>query len=229
MYWTAALCGLFAPATFALKGPGEGALDNIDGPCPIGNEWNSARLWVEVNTNAPCDDVMAEMVARVAANQDGTWIEPQTAGNYTRLPDPQLGEQGYSDEGPQLLFKRLEGPLASWNIKASVADTVNSQTTDAGAVNPRTTGGSMGGELSLFTFLAADGGHCKVEGCSESVDLLMVDNNANYCAMRNLYCSEHLGCQTVLHDFTAGDFWIRQASQGAGRDASKCGTIPHFQ
>ena len=40
-----------------------------------------------VSVAAPCRDVKAEMIARIGAQSDATWIDPHNAGTYSIIDD----------------------------------------------------------------------------------------------------------------------------------------------
>jgi len=55
------------------------------GKCPGSNAWVHASCEVAVEVHAGCDDVIAEMEARVAGIEKGTWHDPHNTGVYAIL------------------------------------------------------------------------------------------------------------------------------------------------
>lgn len=49
----------------------------------------SRNAWTRtvVSVAAPCRDVKAEMIARIGAQSDATWIDPHNAGTYSIIDD----------------------------------------------------------------------------------------------------------------------------------------------
>jgi len=55
------------------------------GTCPGSNAWVHAKCEVMVEVHATCDEIIAEMEARVAGIEKGTWHDPHNNGIYAIL------------------------------------------------------------------------------------------------------------------------------------------------
>eukprot|EP00490_Sorites_sp_Unknown_P017514 CAMPEP_0114669406 /NCGR_PEP_ID=MMETSP0191-20121206/38022_1 /TAXON_ID=126664 /ORGANISM="Sorites sp." /LENGTH=377 /DNA_ID=CAMNT_0001925009 /DNA_START=42 /DNA_END=1175 /DNA_ORIENTATION=- len=71
--------------------------------CPSSGSWIHASCRVSVTANAPCEQVMAEMKARVDGQSSGQWHDPHNNGTYSfQGADP-------SDPSGSLDFQRVTG------------------------------------------------------------------------------------------------------------------------
>eukprot|EP00619_Florenciella_sp_RCC1007_P000053 CAMPEP_0205922036 /NCGR_PEP_ID=MMETSP1325-20131115/13829_1 /ASSEMBLY_ACC=CAM_ASM_000708 /TAXON_ID=236786 /ORGANISM="Florenciella sp., Strain RCC1007" /LENGTH=203 /DNA_ID=CAMNT_0053289981 /DNA_START=68 /DNA_END=679 /DNA_ORIENTATION=+ len=75
----------FSSSFLALAGISAAAADSYQ--CPGSAAWVYAWAEVDVTTTASCDVAKAEVKARVAGSQDGTWTDPHNGGTYNELSD----------------------------------------------------------------------------------------------------------------------------------------------
>lgn len=148
-------------------------------PCPGSPAMMHASCRVNAAAEAPCADVRAEILARVAG-QYNKWHDPHNNGTYTLL-----------DAG-----------AAPTDPAASMAITLKRLTGDKKYTD------KMRFILTPTAPKSGSKEMCSISGCSQSQVFSIADFSTNYCNLRMLYCGDGEGCSPVAHPFEMSEFKV---------------------
>jgi len=171
--------------------------------CPSSPADPHAQTSIEFSAlGTTCDHVMQEIMARIQANSDGSWLDPHNGGNYST---------------------KTVLNLNSYKIAVS-RDTGSASIAQGGPFRDNLLFTFDNGDDGRNR-------NCRFRGCSASQVQSVTDFSGGYCNLRNLYCGSDVGCTTLKHDFQFSETHIGLSDgkyidgvfhEGASADASMC-------
>jgi len=177
--------------------------------------WNAFASLL-LRTTATCDEVVAEIRARV--NGTNGWIDPHNQGTYTMINDftgvqrlssmidPRTNKM-IADAGTMRLERKTGKGTYMLSDKVALQFAASGKYTD----------------VMMFSFADRPGKfQCQITACSESQVNSYLDLSTNYCNIRNLYCGKEDGCPVAGQDIGEYREALRSFSRGAGKDKSRC-------
>ena len=176
------------------------AASDIRNGCPDSPFEIHAQTYIEFPfVYASCEMVETEILARIQANQEGTWVDPHNGGHY-------FVDHNHHMIGRTDLSLRRETGTASIPQGGPFTDLII---------------------FTLSPSPNPTGGPCVVTACSGSQVESVTDFSGGYCNIRNLICGSDVGCATEQYDFGFYEGTIelspgRGQYPGATADASMC-------
>jgi len=175
------------------------AASDIRNGCPYSPFEIHAQTYIELTPYASCEMVETEILARIQANQEGTWVDPHNGGHYF------VEHNHHMIERTDLSLRRETG-TASIPQGGPFTDLII---------------------FTLSPSPNPTGGPCQVTACSGSQVESVTDFSGGYCNIRNLICGSDVGCATQQYDFGFEEGTIelspgRGQYPGASADASMC-------
>jgi len=175
------------------------AASQIRNGCPASPFEIHAQTYIEFPfVYASCEMVETEILARIQANQEGTWVDPHNGGHYFLNHETNPATRYLHRD----LYLRRETGTASIPQGGPFTDQI------------------------VFS-LSQEEYFCEVSACSASQVESVTDFSGGYCNIRNLICGSDVGCATEQYDFGFEEGTIelspgRGQYPGASADASMC-------